>query len=130
MSTLTLQKTNISLLSLFCSANFDTNRIVIADHELSENFLTLYLEDNKHQVADLGDAVMYKLPISKFAEIIAANDLNSYEGTKFTQRGCTYTDRIIINEPLKWFIQDALPAEQNVVLNLVKRAVLKSSLTN
>lgn len=130
MATTTLQKTNLSLLSLFCAANFDKGRIVIAEHELSDHFLTLYLDDNKHPVLDISDCVMYKMPISKFAEIIATNDLNSYQGTKFSVSGRPYNDRIIINEPIKWFNQDATWLEQAYALEVVKNHLLRSSITN
>ncbi|WP_183567410.1 hypothetical protein [Mucilaginibacter sp. SP1R1] len=130
MATLTkeLQKTNISLLSLLCSANFDKSRIIIADYELSENFLTLYLEDKKYPASDLADALMYKLPVSKFAQIIEVNQLNSYSGTKYSTSGRAYADRIVIAEPINWFKQDTDSLEQQFALEVVKNQLLKSSI--
>jgi hypothetical protein len=125
-----LQKTNISLLSLYCSVNFDKDRVVIADHELSENFLTLYLEDKNSPATEIDESLMYKLPISKFAEIIESNDLNSYEGTLYTHHGRPYEGRVIINHPIRWFNQDASLDDQKYALDLVKNCLVKSSLIN
>lgn len=126
MATTTLQRTNTSLLSLFCSVNFNRDRIVIAEWEMSEHFLTLYLEDKSEPVEDLADALIYKLPVSVFAGIIEANQLNSYEGTLFTERGRMYEGRVVIAEPIKWFEQDATPYQQAGALEVVKGCLIKS----
>ena len=40
-------------------------------------------------------------------------NLNSYEGTKMhPQKGFVYKTRIEINEPIKWYREDASTAEQ------------------
>ncbi|WP_114937527.1 hypothetical protein [Mucilaginibacter endophyticus] len=129
MKTITkeLQRTNMSLLSLFCAANLDPKRIQIADLDLSECFLTLYLEDAQDIKATLDETLMFKLPVSKFAEIISAEGFNSYEGTRFSESGRAYTDRIVIAESIQWFKQDATPEEQQRVLESVKAIILKSS---
>jgi hypothetical protein len=119
----------IKLLSLFCSVNFDKTRIVIAEHELSENFLTLYLEDKEDFKADLADTVMYKLPISTFATIISNNELNSYPETLFTERGNAYEGRIEIASPTEWYENDASTYEKKYTLDMVKTHLLKSLLT-
>jgi hypothetical protein len=126
MPTTTLQPTNISLLSLFCSVNFKADRINIAEWELSENFLTLYLEDADEPVADLSDCLLFKLPISKLAQIIEAAHLNSYEGTLFTESGRMYEGRVVIAEPIKWYEQDATHYQQKEALDVVKGCLLKS----
>jgi hypothetical protein len=129
MKTITkeLQRTNMSLLSLFCAANFDPNRIHIADHDLSDHFLTLYLEDKNNIKSTLDETLMFKLPISKFEEIILAEELNSYEGILYSEHGRPYDGRIMINEPIKWFTQDATAGEQSEALEIVKGHILKSS---
>ncbi|WPU91849.1 hypothetical protein SNE25_21255 [Mucilaginibacter sabulilitoris] len=124
MATLTLQKTNIDLLSLFCSANFDKNRISVADWELSENFLTLFLEDIKQPVTDLSECVLFKLPVSRFAQIITSNELNCYEGTLYSESGRTYDGMVVINEPIKWFKHDATPDELKQAIEVVKNSLL------
>jgi hypothetical protein len=126
MATTTLQRTNISLLSLFCSVNFKGDRINIAEFELSDQFLTLYLEDKQEPVEDLSECLLYKLPVSKFAEIIAANHLNTYNGTLFNESGRMYEGRVVIAEPIQWFEQDATPYQQEGALEVVKGCVLKS----
>jgi hypothetical protein len=127
MSTTTLQKTNISLLSLFCAVNFRSDEINIADWELSEHFLTLYLEDVKHPVGGLSEAVMYKLPISVFAQIIATEGFNSYEGVLYTHGGRPYDGRVEISAPLDWFNHDADLNTRAEVLEVVKSRILKAS---
>jgi hypothetical protein len=126
MLTTTLQRTNISLLSLYASVNFKADRINIAEWELSDNFLTLYLEDKQEPVADLSEALLFKLPVSRFAEIIEANNFNSYEGTLFTHSGRMYEGRIVIDTPIRWFERDADTYQQKDTLEVVKGCLLKS----
>lgn len=130
MATSTLQKTNLSLLSLFCAANFDKERIEIIEWELSDNFLTLYLDDKRNPVNGVSDAVMYKLPVSRFSEIITRNGLNTHEGVMYSNSGRPYECRIVINEAVAWFNQDASISHQKDALDLVKNLLLKSSLVN
>lgn len=121
-----LQKTNAELLKLLISVNFDKSRIVIAEYELSDNFLTLYLEDKEDIKADLSDTLMYKLPVSKFAEIIRSENLNSYEGVKFTESGRSYNAQIEMNEPIAWFEQDASEFFKRETITAVLKHILKT----
>ncbi|OOQ57162.1 hypothetical protein [Mucilaginibacter pedocola] len=121
------QRTNHDLLMLLVSVRFDKSRIVIAEHELSENFLTLYLEDREDFKPHLEDTLLYKLPISCFEAIISNEGFNSYEGIKQSPSGRCYNGRIIINEPLLWWEQDATLYQQQEVLHLVLQNVLASA---
>jgi hypothetical protein len=120
------QETTSGLLSLLLSANFERARIVIADHELSDNFLTLYLEDKQDFKDNLEDLLMYKLPISKFAGIIASENLNSYPGVKYTECGREYDAQIEINTPIKWYEQDANIYQQKIARETALEHILKS----
>ena len=121
-----LQSTNSGLLQLLMAANFDKKRIVIADYDLSDHFLTLYLEDKKSPVADLSDALMYKLPVSRFAEVIKSEGLNSYEGTLYNESGRTYEGRIGIAKPIKWYNQDATLFQQESARDAALTCILKN----
>jgi hypothetical protein len=125
------QKTNSDLLMLLVSANFDKSRITIAEHELSENFLTLYLEDKEDFKSNLEDTLMYKLPVSQFSAIIKSEGLNSYEGTMYNEHSSfTYTARVEIKEPIKWYEQDATKYQQKETLDVVLQHILKSLTKN
>lgn len=120
------QQTTSGLLMLLLSANFEKRRIVIAEHELSDNFLTLYLEDRQDFKENLEDTLMYKLPVSTFAEIIKSENLNSYPGVKYTESGRGYDAQIEINAPIKWYEQDANPYQQKIAREAALAHILKS----
>lgn len=118
------QKTNHDLLLLLINADFDKSRIVIAEHQLSVHFLTLYLEDKHDFKPNLDDTLLYKLPTSQFAAIILSEGYNSYEGTLHTQHDRPYPGRVTINEPLVWWEKDATLYQQKEVLHTALQYIL------
>lgn len=121
-----LQETNSGLLSLMLSVNFDRSRVVIADHEITDNFLRVYLEDKEDFKSGISDCLMYSMPISQFASIISSEGLNSYPGTLFTERGRSYEGRIEINEPIQWYNEDATLYEQSIARDAALSHILQS----
>jgi hypothetical protein len=90
------QKLKDELWWLVIGVDYDYSRISIADHEINGELL------------------------------IRAENMNSYEGTKIhPQKGFVYKTRIEINEPLRWYRDDASPTEQQ----WAREAALKSVLT-
>jgi hypothetical protein len=66
------------------------------------------------------------LTLRQFAKIIRAENLNSYEGTKMhPTKNFVYKARIQVNEPIKWYQEDATPTEQQ----WAREAMLKTLLT-
>ncbi len=124
----TLTAPNSSLLSLFCSVNFDKDRIVVAEHELTDSALIIYLEDRDDFKSTLDETVMVELPVAEFAKLIATSGINSYDGVKYSHSGRAYDARIEINEPIAWFEEDATTFERKTTIALVKDSLLKSTL--
>lgn len=121
------QKTKDKLWWLVISVDYDFNRITIADHELSEDILTLWLEDKHDFKNSLDECLQIFIPVSQFAKLIKAENLNSHEGNKMhPTKNFVYKTRIEINEPIKWYLDDAMLPEQQ----LAREAILKAILSN
>lgn len=98
---------------LIISVDFDYSRIAIADHEINGELLTLWLEDKQNFKNSLDECLQIDIYLKQFARFIKAENLNSYEGTKMhANKNFTYKTRIVINEPIRWYLEDASPTEQ------------------
>jgi hypothetical protein len=111
---------------LIISADYDYSRIIIADHEICGEALTLWLEDKQDFKESLDECLELNIGLKHFAKVITDEKLNSYEGSKVHPRGnYVYKTRIQINAPIKWYREDASPTEQR----WAREAVLKYVLT-
>jgi hypothetical protein len=120
------QKLKDELWWLVMSVDYDYSRISIADHEINGDFLTLWLEDKQDFKNSLDECLQLDISLKNFAKMIRADGLNSYEGTKMhPKKGFVYKTRIEINEPIKWYREDAGASEQQ----WAREAALKNVLT-
>ncbi|MEO7216259.1 hypothetical protein [Mucilaginibacter sp.] len=120
------QKLKDELWWMIISVDYDYSRISIADHDLGDDSLTLWLEDKHDFKNSLDECLILELPLRNFAKIIKAEKLNSYEGCKMhPTRQYVYKTRIEVNAPVKWYREDATPVEQT----WAREAMLKSILT-
>ena len=120
------QKLKQHLWWLIITVDYDYSRISIADHEINGDILTLWLEDKHDFKNSLDDCLQVDLYLKQFAKVIATENLNSYEGTKtHPTKKFAYKDRIEINKPIKWYLEDASPTEQQ----WAREAMLKALLT-
>jgi hypothetical protein len=120
------QKLKNQLWWLIITVDYDYSRITIAEHEINGETLTLWLEDKHDFKNSLDECLQVDLTLRQFAKIIRAENLNSYEGTKMhPTKNFVYKTRIQINEPIKWYQEDASPTEQQ----WAREAMLKSMLT-
>jgi len=120
------QKLKNQLWWLIITVDYDYSRITIAEHEINGETLTLWLEDKHDFKNSLDECLQVDLTLRQFAKIIRAENLNSYEGTKMhPTKNFVYKARIQINEPIKWYQEDASPTEQQ----WAREAMLKSLLT-
>jgi len=120
------QKLKDQLWWLVISVDYDYSRITIAEHELNEDTLTLWLEDKHDFKNSLDECLQVDIAAKQFAKVIKVENLNSYEGTKLhPKRNFIYKTRIEINEPLPWYQDDASLIEQQ----WAREAVLKRLLT-
>ena len=111
---------------LVIGVDYDYSRISIADHEISGDTLTLWLEDKHDFKNSLDECLELNISLKNFAKMIRADNLNSYEGIQMhPKKGFLYKTRIEINEPIKWYREDANPTEQQ----WAREAALKSVLT-
>ncbi|RYZ97995.1 MAG: hypothetical protein EOP47_20400 [Sphingobacteriaceae bacterium] len=119
------QKLKDELWWLIISVDYDYSRIAIADHDLTDDLLTLWLEDKHDFKNTLDECLQLDLPVRHLARIIKAEGLNSYEGIKtHPKKNFTYKARIEINEPVTWYRDDAANAEQNWAREAMLKAVL------
>jgi hypothetical protein len=120
------QKLKDQLWWLVISVDYDYSRITIAEHELNEDTLTLWLEDKHDFKNSLDECLQVDIAAKQFAKVIKTENLNSYEGTKLhPKRNFIYKTRIEINEPVAWYQDDASLIEQQ----WAREAVLKRLLT-
>lgn len=120
------QKLKDELWWLVISVDYDYSRISIADYEINGETLTLWLEDKQDFKNSLDECLQLDISLKNFAKMIRADNLNSYEGTKMHPKGnYLYKTRIEINEPIKWYREDASETEQQ----WAREAALKSVLT-
>jgi hypothetical protein len=120
------QKLKNHLWWLIINVDYDYSRIAIADHEINGDILTLWLEDKHDFKNSLDECLQVDLPLKQFAKVIKAENLNSYEGIKMhPKKNFTYKARIEINEPIKWYLEDASTSDQQ----WAREAMLKTLLT-
>ena len=120
------QKLKDKLWWLVISVDYDYSRITIADHDLNEDILTLWLEDKHDFKNSLDECLQVDMPVKQFAKIIKGENMNSYEGSKMhPTKNFVYKTRIEINEPIAWYQDDATLTEQQ----WAREAVLKQLLT-
>lgn len=110
---------------LIISVDFNYSRIAIADHEINGDTLTLWLEDKHDYKNSLDECLQADIQLKQFARLIKAENLNSYEGTRtHAQKGFAYKTRIAINEPIRWYMEDASPTEQLWAREAMLKAIL------
>jgi hypothetical protein len=111
---------------LIISADYDYSRIAIADYELNDQHLILWLEDKQNFKNTLDECLQLNIPAKQFAKLIKDEGFNSYEGSKMhPDKNYLYKDSIEINKPLAWYQHDASPTEQT----WAREAVVKKLLT-
>lgn len=121
------QKLKDKLWWMIISVDYDYSRISIADHELTDNHLILWLEDKHDFKNSLEECLQLDIPLKQFAKVIKAENMNSYEGTKIhPKKNYLYKARIEINEAIRWYQDDAGITEQQ----WAREAVLKLILTH
>jgi hypothetical protein len=120
------QKLKDKLWWLVISVDYDYSRITIADHDINDDTLTLWLEDKHDFKNTLDECLQVDISGKEFAKLIRAENLNSYEGSKMhPTKNYVYKTRIEINEPIAWYLYDATQTEQQ----WAREASLKKLLT-
>jgi len=111
---------------MIISVDYNYSRITIADYELNEDMFTLWLEDKQDFKNSLEECLQVDIPLKQFAKVIRVENLNSYEGNKIhPKKNFSYKARIEINEPIRWYQEDASLIEQQ----WAREAVVKMLLT-
>jgi hypothetical protein len=119
------QKLKDKLWWLIISVDYDYSRITIADHDLTEDALTLWLEDKHDFKNTLDECLLVDIPVKQFAKIIKNENLNSYIGAKMHHsKNYVYKAQIEINAPISWYVDDASLAEQQWARDIVLKLLL------
>jgi hypothetical protein len=125
------QKLKDKLWWMIISVDYDYSRITVADHELNEDIMTLWLEDKHDFKNSLEECLQVDIPVKQFAKIIRAENMNSYEGTKMhPTKNFIYKTRIEINEPIRWYQEDATLSEQQWAREAVVKLLLTQLVEN
>jgi hypothetical protein len=120
------QKLKDQLWWMIISVDYDYGRISVADHELNDGTLTLWLEDKHDFKNSLDECLQLDIAAKQFAKLIKDENLNSYEGSKMhPTKNYVYKTRIEVNEAIAWYLDDATLTEQQ----WVREAVVKKLLT-
>jgi len=129
------QKLKDKLWWLVISVDYDYSRITVADYELNEDALILWLEDKQDFKNSLDECLQVDIPLKQFGNIIKSENLNSYEGVKLhPTKNFVYKTRIEINEPISWYLEDAALIEQQwareAALRLLLTQLVESEMSN
>src|ERR1700744_5583252 len=125
------QKLKNELWWMIISVDYDYSRIAIADYELNDTTLTLWLEDKHDFKNSLDDCLQLDIPVKQFGKVIRSENLNSYEGIKMHPvKKFLYKTRIEINEPVRWYQYDASAVEQQWAREAVVKTVLTQLVEN
>jgi hypothetical protein len=120
------QKMRNELWWLVVQVDFDYSRITIADHEINDDELTIWLEDKHDFKNSLDECLRLNVSLKQFARLIKGEGLNSYEATQMhAKKKFLYKTRVIINEAIDWYLNDANTVEQG----WAREALLKQLLT-
>jgi hypothetical protein len=120
------QKLKDQLWWLIITVDYNYSRISIADHELTDDILTLWLEDKHDFKNSLDECLQLDISVKNFAKVINSENLNSYEGQRLhPNKQFVYKTRVQINEAITWYKQDATLTEQR----WAREAMLKTILT-
>src|SRR4051812_27989507 len=107
------QKLRTELWWLIVNVDFNYSRITIADHEVDDEQITLWLEDKHDFKNSLEECLQLNIPLKQFARLIKAENLNSYESTQMhSKKKFLYKTRTVINEAINWYVSDASLVEQ------------------
>ncbi len=116
---------------MIISVDYDYSRISVADHEMNDGVLTLWLEDKQDFKNSLEECLQLDIPAKQFAKVIRNEKLNSYEGTKIhPKKGFIYKTQIEINEPVRWYREDASLVEQQWASEAVVKTILTQLVEN
>ncbi|MGN6398747.1 MAG: hypothetical protein ACTHMI_24480 [Mucilaginibacter sp.] len=119
------QKLKDKLWWLIISVDYDYSRITIADHDLTGDALTLWLEDKQDFKNTLDECLQVDIPVKQFARLIKEEGLNSYDGSRMHHaKNYVYKTRIEINAPIVWYRDDASLAEQQWARESILRRLL------
>jgi len=129
------QKLKDKLWWLVISVDYDYSRITVADYELNEDALILWLEDKQDFKNSLDECLQVDIPLKQFGNIIKSENLNSYEGVKLhPTKNFVYKTRIEINKPISWYLEDAALIEQQwareAALRLLLTQLVESEVSN
>jgi hypothetical protein len=125
------QKLKDKLWWMIISVDYDYSRISVADHEMNDGVLTLWLEDKQDFKNSLEECLQLDIPAKQFAKVIRNEKLNSYEGTKIhPKKGFIYKTQIEINEPVRWYREDASLVEQQWASEAVVKTILTQLVEN
>ena len=125
------QKLTDKLWWMIISVDYDYSRISVADHEMNDDVLTLWLEDKQDFKNSLEECLQLDIPAKQFAKVIRDEKLNSYEGTKIhPKKGFIYKTQIEINEPVRWYREDASLIEQQWAREAVVKTILTQLVEN
>ena len=125
------QKLKDKLWWMIISVDYDYSRISVADHEMNDGILTLWLEDKQDFKNSLEECLQLDIPAKQFAKVIRNEKLNSYEGTKIhPKKGFIYKTQIEINEPVRWYREDASLIEQQWAREAVVKTILTQLVEN
>ena len=120
------QKLKNELWWLVVSVDFNYSRITIADHEISDDALIIWLEDKHDFKNSLDECLQLQIGLKQFAKVINFEKLNSYETMQMHPRKkFLYKTNKLISEAVSWYNNDATPVEQT----WAREALLKKLLT-
>ncbi len=113
------------------AVDFHYSRIAIAEHELTADHLTIWLEDKQDYKNTLDECLQLSLPLRSFAKFIRQEGFNSYETlVMHPDKKFVYPALLEISKPLTWYRHDATAFERQCVREALVKALLTQLIEN
>ena len=110
---------------LIISCDYDYDRIIIADHDLDDGNLTLWLEDKHDFKNSLDECLEIIVPVKEFAKFIKTENLNSNEEEVIDGRsGKLRLAYVEIDTPVTWYNSIASLSEQQQAREVLLKKLL------
>lgn len=124
------KETKYRLFNLLVSADFDVKRIVIADHEIDDDCLTILVEDKNNLQDTLDTCIEIKISLEELAAFIVKEKHNSYRGISLNKKGHAYQDDIKINDPIPFYNEDATSVQQQWIREEIIQEIISELLAS
>jgi hypothetical protein len=124
------QEKTTKIFNLITAVDFDFNRIVEADNDLTQATFTIWVEDKHDFKSTIDECLEIVIPVSDFEAFIKAGKYNTYKGQKKSENGRIYEAEIELAPALEYYNVFATTFECASIREDLIRSILKNMVQN